>query len=123
MAKTAKAAQRLRRLDQLDGSRSVRENGGNRTPAATSLIVGRAVTDDTTRSAGSAADYRYYGYETMSTGVVFGGVGAPKSLTTWSIVPWFVIDRSRMSCSFTPGLTGTSKACVAWIVGSTLKKQ
>jgi len=28
-----------------------------------------------------------------------------------------------MSCSFTPGRTGTSKALLAWIVGSTLKKQ
>ena len=44
-------------------------------------------------------------------------VGAPTSLTTWSIVPWFVIDSVRMSCSFTPGVTGTSKARLAWIVG------
>jgi hypothetical protein len=64
-----------------------------------------------------------YGYETMSTGFVFLSVGAPTSFTTWSIVPLPEIDRSRMSCSFTPGVTGTSKAWLAWIVGSTLKKQ
>src|SRR4029077_16605267 len=66
---------------------------------------------------------RRYGYATTSTGVVVAFVGGPKSLTTWSIVPWFVIERLRMSCRRTPAVTGTSKALVTWIDGSTLKKQ
>src|SRR3954462_13354696 len=63
------------------------------------------------------------GYSTTSLGVVSGLVGGPKSLTTWSIVPWLVMESVRMSCSFTPGRTGTSNAWLEWMVGSTLKKQ
>src|SRR5438093_1128065 len=37
------------------------------------------------------------GYDTSVLVVVFGPVGSPASLPTWSIVPWFVIDSVRMS--------------------------
>ena len=46
-----------------------------------------------------------------------------ESFTTWSIVPWFVIESVSRSWSRIPGVTGTSNARLAWIVGSTLKKQ
>src|SRR5262249_49889076 len=65
-----------------------------------------------------------YGKLTMLTGIVADPcAAAPVSLTTWSIVPTPPSETVRMSCSFTPGVTGTSNARVAWIVGSTLKKQ
>jgi hypothetical protein len=57
------------------------------------------------------------------TGDVVAFVGPPTQFTTLSIVALFEIDSERMSCSFTPGVTGTSKARLAWIVGSALKKQ
>src|SRR5689334_8123093 len=61
---------------------------------------------------------------TMLTGMVAAPcAAAPVSLTTWSITPTPPSETVRRSCSFTPGLTGTSKARVAWIVGLTLKKQ
>ena len=61
---------------------------------------------------------------TMLTGTVAEPcAAAPVSLTTWSMVPTPPSETVRRSCSFTPGVTGTSNARVAWIEGSTLKKQ
>src|SRR5262249_27390621 len=64
-----------------------------------------------------------YGNGAMLTGDVSGGVGAAVTFTTWSITPEAEIERSRMACSRTPSVTGTSNAREAWMVGSTLKKQ
>jgi hypothetical protein len=47
--------------------------------------------------------------------------GAPVSFTTWSSVP-APSCTVRRSCSCTPGVTGTSNPCAAWIVGSTFVK-
>ena len=61
---------------------------------------------------------------TMLTGVVDEPcAAAPVSLTTWSMVLTPPSETVSRSWSFTPGVTGTSNARVAWIVGSTLKKQ
>ena len=42
---------------------------------------------------------------------------APVSLTTWSMPPLPLRNTVKMSCSFTPEVSGTSKPLAEWIDG------
>src|SRR4051794_7143220 len=62
------------------------------------------------------------GYSTILVTWFVALTAAPVSLTTWSMPPAPLRKTVRMSWSFTPDVTGTSKACAEWIGWFWLKK-